>query len=215
MNRSDTFIVAKEGWGLLAALLILFGFFGMIDAGFFQFVAFVAFVCVGYIYRNPERIVPFYQAGSIVAVADGVVTAIDTADECRGHNTPCYKIELQSGYLDASLLRAPFGSRITSARLIRGNRLPLQNPLSVSLNEKALYQFTSEDGQVVACEHLLEQSPADLCMYASFDERMSQGARYGIMLKGNHTIYLPLQSRVAVKVGDRVRAGESLIGYFS
>lgn len=215
MNRSDTFIIAKEGWGYLAGALILFALFGLIDADFLQFLAFGAFVAVGYIYRNPERIVPYNQPGSIVSVADGIVTAIETVSECAGLEGPCFKIGIKSGCLDTSVLRAPFESCVTRAEVRRGSRLALVNPLAAMLNEKALLEFTSENGNSVVCEHFMEQNPADLSVYVSHENRIYQGARYGLMLKGNHTMYLPLESRVAVKVGDKLRAGESLIGYFS
>ena len=42
-----------------------------------------------------------------------------------------------------------------------------------------------------------------------------QAHRYGFMLNGLSSIYLPSNSRVGIKEGMTLKAGESLIGYFS
>jgi hypothetical protein len=44
---------------------------------------------------------------------------------------------------------------------------------------------------------------------------ISQNERYGYMLNGVSSIYLPSNSRVAIKEGMKLRAGESIIGFFS
>ncbi|MDX1296413.1 MAG: phosphatidylserine decarboxylase [Sulfurimonadaceae bacterium] len=215
MEQSDTFIIAKEGWKFLLGSIGAFILFILIDMSLLQFVAFGAIIAFVYIYRNPERIVPYYQDHSIVAVADGRVRSIETVDNCPMLDGPCYKVEIVSGMFDTSLLRAPFEATAATVELFRGTRLPVMQPLASSLNERAVVRFDDAQGESCIVEHMLDQSIDALSLNVRETHKLPQGGRYGLMVRGTHTLYLPTESRVAVKVGEEVRAGESLIGYFS
>ena len=199
----------------MVLLLGIFAFFTLIDAELFQLLSFALFIGAVYLYRNPERDVPYYQPNSIVAIADGTVTSIETVEAAENDNVPCYKVVIDSGYNDVALLRAPFESHIEHIDIRRGSRLSASKPLAAKLNEKAVIRFVDDAGNGVTAEHLLVQSVDAISLRAHIEQRLKQGGRYGLLLKGEHTLYLPARSRVAVKVGDNVRAGESLIGYFS
>jgi phosphatidylserine decarboxylase len=215
MEQSDTFIIAKEGWKFLLGSIGAFILFILIEMSLLQFVAFAATIAIVYIYRNPERIVPYYQEHSIVAVADGRVRSIETVDSCPMLEGPCYKVEIVSGMFDTSLLRMPFEATAVSAELRRGSRLSTLQPLAGTLNERAQLRFDDASGQSCVVEHMLDQSMDALSLHIHDGHKLPQGSRYGLMVRGTHTLYLPTESRVAVKVGEEVRAGESLIGYFS
>jgi phosphatidylserine decarboxylase len=215
MEQSDTFIVAKEAWKYLAAAAGAYVVFLMADLELFQFATFAGVLALLYIYRNPERIVPYYQESSIVSVADGRVVSIETVDDCPMIQGPCYRVDITSSTFDASLLRMPFEAVVRHLHLRRGSRLSIHKPLARKLNEKAVLFFEDEKGQQCVVEHILDKSIDALSLHARHEQRLPQGSRYGLMVKGNHTLYFPAESRVAVKVGDEVRAGETLLGYFS
>ena len=215
MEQSDTFIVAREAWKFLMAALAAYIVFLLTDLELLQFAAFAAAAVTIYIYRNPERIVPYYQNGSIVAFADGRVAAIETVDGCSAFEGPCYRVDIVSSAFDVSLLRAPFEAVVRRLKVRRGSRLSSHSALARKLNETALVQFEDEKGQRCAIEHMLDTSIDALSLHVHHEQRLMQGSRYGLLVRGRHSLYLPAASRVAVKVGDEVRAGQTLIGYFS
>lgn len=215
MEQSDTFIIAKEGWKFIGGAIGAFVLFILLNFDLLQFIAFVAAAVFVYIYRNPERITPYYQEHSIVSVADGRIRSIETVETCPFLEGPCYKVEIVSGMFDTALLRMPFEGVVRHVDLRRGSRLSSLRPLALKLNERALLYFEASNGQSCAVEHMLDQSIDSISLHAHHERKLPQGSRYGLMVRGTHTLYLPTQSRVAVKVGDEVRAGESLLGYFS
>ncbi len=213
--NSDTFIIARAGWSALGIAFAVFVLFSLMGAGFLQLLSFLAFLFIGFVYRNPERIVPYYQTGSIVSVADGTVTAIESIESCELCDEPCYKIEIASGFMDTSVLRVPFESDVSDVAITRGARLDLKNPLAKELNEKATLKFTGTSGEQMFVEHLIERNPAGIVITAHPEHKSAQGGRYGVMIKGVTTIYLPANCRISLHVGDTVSAGETLMGYFS
>ncbi len=44
---------------------------------------------------------------------------------------------------------------------------------------------------------------------------LKSAQRFGLLVEGDIELYLPLDSRVKVAVGDEVKSGESVLGYFA
>ncbi|WP_345974974.1 phosphatidylserine decarboxylase [Sulfurimonas sp. HSL3-7] len=212
MNYNDTFIIAKDGFKCIAASAALMLFFMAIDADLFSFLSGVLLLVTIWTFRNPERTIPHFQQDSIVSVADGVIRSIETIEDAKGESS--YKIVIKSGFLDASVLRVPFSCEVSEAELLYGARLNSLTPLSDSLNEQCRIVFGRGKKQVRVM-HKLQISSVGIKNHLSEKSRAVQGARYGLMVNGKTTLILPVNSRVAVKVGAKVRAGETLIGFFS
>jgi len=210
--RRDTFIIAKDGWKCIAASGALLLFMLMIDGDLFTFLAAILFLLTVWVYRNPERALPYTQEKSIVSVCDGTVKSIETSEDEEGNAH--YNITVKSSFLDTSILRVPFNAKVKERSLVSGARLSATSPLATRLNEKSLVVFGEGEEQVVVM-HTLELASVGIKNRLQVSQQVLQGERYGLMVKGETMIALPPESRVAIKVGDKVRAGETLIGYFS
>lgn len=215
MKTADTFIIATPAWRFIAVFAVMFIVLEMIDAEFLAFISFVAMVAVAVVYRNPERITPFFQDNSIVSVCDGAVVTIESVASSPLGDAPCHKVVIESGYLDASILRVPFDSAVSNVLCKHGTRLSRHSANFSLLNEKAVLRFTDENENSLYVEHQVELSFDGLHIGIKHEEGLIQGSRYGTLVKGITTLYLPASSRLAINRGTRVRAGETLIGYFA
>lgn len=210
--RNDTFIIAKDGLRCIAATAALALFMMIIDADLLTFAASVLFLLTLWVYRNPERVLPHAQEKSIVSVCDGTVKSIETVEDEEGNVR--YNITVKSNFLDTSILRVPFACTVQESTVVSGARLSGTSPLAERLNEKSLVLFGKGEDQVVVV-HTLQLASVGIKNYLQEEHQVFQGARYGLMVKGETMIALPPESRVAIKIGQKVRAGETLIGYFS
>lgn len=215
MPKNNTFIIADEGWKYLLGFAIAYLFFALIDADLLQLLTIIAFIMTLYLYRNPEREVPHYQRGSIVSPVDGKVTAIESLDACPGIEGACHKVTIRSGCLDASLLRVPFDATVEKLEHRHGARLGSSKVGAKALNEKATLYLSDAAGHKLEIEHLLEQSPDPISLRIAQERNVVQGRRYGSIMKGTHTLYLPESIGLSIKRGDKLLAGETLLGYFS
>jgi phosphatidylserine decarboxylase len=212
MINNDTFIIAKDGFRCIAATFALMLFFMVIDADVFAFLSFVLFLLTLWAYRNPERVTPYLQEDSIVSVADGVIKSIETVED--GDGISSFKIVIRTGFLDASILRVPFTCKVKETKNLYGSRLSSSTPLFKKLNEQSHIVFGTDKKQV-RVSHNLQLASVGIKNRLIEKTPVVQGMRYGLMVKGHTTVTLPGNSRVAVKVGQSVRAGETLIGFFS
>ncbi len=212
MTTNNTFIIAKEGFKCIGATAALMLFLMAIDAEFLAFLAFVTLMVALWVYRNPERNIPYLQHDSIVSVADGVVKSIETVEVDEGIDR--YKVVIKTGFFDAAILRVPFGCEVQETETVYGASLSSGSPLAKKLNEHSRILFGKGE-KTVSVTHTLYSASVGIKNRIQPDQPLVQGMRYGMMVRGETTVVLPANSRIAVHVGDKVRAGETLLGFFS
>lgn len=211
--KNNLLPIAKEGWSYLAGALLLMLVFMLLHLEFLQFFAFLATLFFIFVFRNPERQSMLYQEDSAVSPVDGMVISIEELDNEENY---AYKIEIDSSYLNVSLLRVPFTSMIEHVELHRGARLSHMTTLSKSLNENAKLIFSDKNsGNKVKITHTLKQSFKGIDLDVVNLQNLQQGSRYGLMINGITTLYLPHNFRLNISLGAELIASESLLGYFT
>ena len=211
-TRSDTTIISRYGWDILVplatlTLLLLLS----IGLTILTFILLVLFSFILYMHRNPERISNYAQGGSILSPVDGRVRTIASIDRSPIDGKPGFEIVVESAYLDTAVLRAPINSKMRIDKLQRGSMLSLHSS-HCNLNETAEIRFSSKMGDILV-RHVLGSWARPLRF--TVEGNIQQMQRYGFMLNGTSSVFLPSNSRVAIKEGMFLSAGESVIGFFS
>ena len=209
--KNNLLPIAKEGLNYIFYSIGFFLIFGFLDFDFLQFFSFLAIIFFIFVFRNPERDMPSFQDASVVAPSDGVISSIqELKDDEYG-----YKIEIDGGFFDVSLLRVPLVSTLEKVEVLRGARISKFSTLHVDINENATLVFKDKNENTLKVTHRLKQSFKPLDIEIIKSQNLNQGARYGVMVNGITTLYLPKNFRLNISVGTEVRASETLIGYFT
>ncbi len=210
--RSNLFPVAKEGMPYIlfsAGLLLLCVIF---DLDIFTFLFFLSTLFFVYIFRNPERKLINHEKGNLLSPVDGKLLLVE---ELVDNDEYTFKIEIQSSYQDISLLRVPFNAQISSIHHYKGPRLSKYSNLFSSLNEYVEIVFSDVENNSLKVSHRLTQSFKSLDVDLLFAQNVLQTSRYGVMVSGVTTLYLPKNFRLNARIGEGLSAGQSLMGYFS
>ncbi len=210
--RTDTFIISRQGWDVIAPLGIL-TLLLLLSIGFelSTFILLLALTFILYIHRNPERIATFAQDGSILSCIDGRVKDIISIEKSPIDGKPGFEVVLESGYFDVAVLCAPINAIMSIEKLQRGAMLAPTSSV-FELNETGDVRFSSSVGDVLV-RHTLDSWTRPLRF--AIEGEIAQNQRYGFMLSGKTSIFLPSNSRVAIKEGMSLKAGESVVGFFS
>ncbi|MDY0232977.1 MAG: phosphatidylserine decarboxylase [Sulfurimonas sp.] len=203
--------IAKEGFNRIGIAFLAFIFFSIFDFNFLGFLSFIAVLALIFIYRNPERMSPILEVKSVVSPVDGTVISIEELE----NSEYAYKIEIDSNYFDVSLLRSPLSATVKSIELKRGARLSKDSPLAKELNERVEIVYEDSFENSIKIKHMLKQSFDRIKVDLNTKQNTIQGARYGLMINGITTIYLPQNFRVNLSIGQEVSSSQSLVGYFS
>jgi len=211
MMNNNLLPLAKEGWKYTGYSLLAFIIFAILDLEPLEYLSFVVVIFFIYLFRNPERVVQHLDSGSLLSPVDGFVLSIENVKDSQY----AYKVEIQSSYSDVSILRTPFDSTLVSSKIYTGSKLSNYSPLSKKINSKAELLFEDENSNKIRVVHTLKQSFNELKVDAVVSQKLTKGLRYGSMINGTTTLYIPSNFRLSVNVGNRVEGSQTLVGYFS
>ncbi|MDF1883585.1 phosphatidylserine decarboxylase [Sulfurimonas sp. SAG-AH-194-C21] len=209
--KTNLLPLAKEGISYFLYSLTFLVLFLFLDFDFLAFVTFLITLFIGYSFRNPERELSLFEPASFLSPVDGVMESIE---ELSNHEY-AYKIEIQSFCRDVAILRVPANATVSNVVQKNGTRVARDSKLFRTLNENVELSFTTKEENTFKIIHNLAQSFTPLFVELQNKQKVFQTARYGLMLNGKTTVYLPQNFRVNISIGSELKASESLIGYFS
>ncbi len=166
-------------------------------------------------FRDPERTTPQGDL-LVVAPADGVVKDIEDVDEPTFLGGKASRIGIFLSPLDVHVNRMPMACKVVQVTYSKGKMLPAFDPLAVTQNESAAVCLEVLDGRARMVVRQVTGAVARriVCPVRPGD-RFRAGERYGMIKLGSRTeVWVPKSTPVRwqVKVGDRVRAGETVLG---
>lgn len=203
--------ISKDGLPKIVYTLVFLLVTLALDLDILGFLSFVVLLGLIYIYRNPEREAVALGNNSVVSPVDGQVISIETLENAEY----AYKIEIDSKLSNVAVLRAPMNAKVDDIKTLHGAKLSNTSTLFRKINEQSQITFKDENSNKMMVEHLSKMSFEDVIIDLYEDQSLVQSNRYGLVLNGITTLYLPHNFRVSVSVGNEVVASETLVGYFS
>jgi len=208
--NNDLFILHRHSFSYLGYSFIAFIVLLILDLEILAFFVLVFFLFSAFVFRNPEKALNNFEENALLSLVDGTVTKIEELEDSEYG----YKLDITSSYMDVSILRAPFDAKVKSFDLTRGARLSNNAKNFSAINENAVLVLENKSGQNIKVVHRLTQSFAPLFIDTTNGSSLSKTSRYGVMLCGVTSIYIPKSFKLNVNVTDKVSASETLLGYF-
>jgi phosphatidylserine decarboxylase len=164
-------------------------------------------------FRDPQR---HAIAGedAVVAGADGRICDINSAPiPGSGEQTLYNRISVFMSPLDVHVNRAPVSGDVTALTYAKGEFRAAFRDAASEHNERNLIRIKDDSGRdhalIQVAGYLARRIVCDLRL----DQRLERGQRVGLIMFGSRVDhFLPRHYRVAVRIGDYVRAGETVIG---
>jgi len=208
--KNNLLPISNNGFKYILYTFLASLFFEILDLETLSFFSFVMIFVVVYFFRNPERELTIFDSGSVVSPVDGELISIDEIIDDKY----AYKVLVHSNYTDVGVLRVPFDALVESISVENGARLSSRAKISSEINAKMEIVFSQGKLNRVKVKHVLTRSIASLIMKMSKGQSLRQSTRYGFMLNGFTEIYIPKNFRLSVNTGDKLKASESLLGFF-
>jgi phosphatidylserine decarboxylase len=160
-------------------------------------------------FRDPDRVVPD-AAGALVSPADGKVTAISPANS---DGSPRVRISIFLNVFDVHVNRSPTSGIIRAVQYQKGKFVNAMHAASAEQNEQNVVTVEGEGGTVI-----FKQIAGLLARRIVFDkkvgDRVERGERIGLIKFGSRVdVLLDPSAAIAVKVGDRVKGGSSVLAH--
>lgn len=167
---------------------------------------------MAYFFRDPERIGPG-EPDVIVSPADGRVTRVSPVIPEANDSPNVVSIFLSP--LDVHVNRAPIAGKITDITFTSGRFLMATKEAASLVNEQNALTLEGKDATLV-CKQIAGVLARRIVCWKKVGDDVARGERFGMIKFSSRTdLILPHNVSISVKVGDKVRGGESIIGRLS
>jgi phosphatidylserine decarboxylase len=207
-NSTTTQIIAKEGWKYI--LFFFFLFLLSIYIEFLPWVFLVLFIFSVFIFRNPERLPNEDDEFALLAPSDGKVTSIE---KIQLEGKEYIRVQIDKSIFNVSLLRSPTKLSILNTKRRHGLFLPTSSKLSKKLAESVTLRCKSELSPliIVISAGILARK---IDLFKTIGP-LKPASRFGLLVEGVVELYISVETRIKVSIGDEVKAGQSVLGYFA
>ncbi len=201
-------ILAKEGWPFIAGTLILAILVSA--AGLWSLPFWLVFIFCVQFFRDPARVI----AGgpkSVVAPADGRIVVVEEADDPY-LNRRALKISVFMNVFNVHSNRSPIKSTVQQKWYKPGSFLNASLDKASLENERCALHLKTDDGRDITCVQIAGLVARRILNYADAGTLLEAGQRYGFIRFGSRVdLYLPLDTRVKVVIGEKVFASSSVL----
>lgn len=209
------FKVAREGLStifLLGALGWLLSLLGLkqLSIIFFFLTLFTLFF-----FRNPDRNTT-ENDDAVISPADGKIIDISNQTEKDYLDRECLRISIFLSILDCHINRFPVSGEVLGTKYHKGKFVMAFNKHSSELNERLSTFIKSKSGVKLVVVQIAGFLARRIVSDAKLSSEFSQGEKFGMIKFGSRVdLYIPEESKVNVTLGQKVRAGETILAWLN
>ena len=190
----------------IGAILVVFGLYWLAA------VCGILLLYVLFFFRAPVPTQPD-DPKAIVAPAHGRVTDIVECDEPSFIKGPARRVGIFLSIFDIHVQACPADAAIKWAEYRPGRFLDARDAGCSAQNECQWLGFETRDGFRYTVKLIAGLIARRIVLWRPKDEPLRRGDRISLIRFGSRVeIFLPKNTELLVKVGDRVRGGESIVG---
>jgi phosphatidylserine decarboxylase len=205
-------ILAKEGWPFIAGSFVLA--VAASFAGLWSLPVWAIFIFCLQFFRDPARVI----AGgpkSVLAPADGRIVVVEEADDPYLKRR-ALKVSVFMNVFNVHSNRSPIKSTVQQKWYKPGSFLNAALDKASLENERCALHLKLADGRDITCVQIAGLVARRILNYVDAGVALEAGQRYGFIRFGSRVdLYLPLDSKVKVVIGEKVSASSSILAELS
>lgn len=204
----------------LVAVVFLAGFSAFVFPKSFGLAAvlcalgFVFFAFVLWFFRDPSPMVP-PDPTLIVSPAHGTVDVIDETTENEVMGGRCRRVSIFLSVFNVHVQQSPVEGTVVYQKHTPGLFLNALKTESAAHNENVLLGIdaTRSPGERIGVRLITGLIARRIIPWTRLGDQIAKGERISLIQFGSRVnVYLPLQSEIRVKLGDKVFGGQTVVG---
>jgi len=213
--------IHREGHTVLFILLIvLFGLNWLVFSYYPEsplvqnsaiLVSVIFYLLILQFFRNPVfDITP--NTKHVLAPADGKVVVIEETEETEYFKARKKQISIFMSPVNVHVNRAPVSGIISFFKYHPGKYLVAWHPKSSTENERTTVAVRMQNGAEVVFRQIAGALARRIKWYIHEGQKIEQGQEFGFIKFGSRVdIFLPLDAKVTVKIGEITKGGRTII----
>ena len=170
---------------------------------------------VAFFFRDPDR-TALADDRLVLAPADGrVVTVEENMQKEPFLSAPATRIGIFMSPLDVHVNRVPVTGKVISVQYQPGKFRPAFAARAAEVNEQNVVTIEDAQGRRIVLVQVAGMLARRIVCALKGGDRVHRGHRYGMIMLGSRVdLYCPTEVTLRVQVGQRVKAGETVIGVY-
>ncbi|PKY11448.1 phosphatidylserine decarboxylase [Acidithiobacillus marinus] len=203
-------ILAREGWPFLLLFLAIAIVLQIFLTGWwlvFAALFYLLFLFSLQFFRDPRRPLPDLSSQSVLCPADGRVIAIEQVEDPY-LSRPALKVSIFMNVFDVHVNRMPVSGLVQNVWYFPGRFFNAALDKASLENERNALWIKTPDGQDVTVVQVAGLVARRIVCHVRKGNDVGIGQRFGFIRFGSRVdTYLPLDTQVQVRIGERVRSG--------
>ncbi|MCL4470372.1 MAG: phosphatidylserine decarboxylase [Gammaproteobacteria bacterium] len=203
-------IIAREGWPFLAVAAAVSLAATFLAGWLWALPLWVISLFVLQFFRDPPRQAP-ERPNQVIAPADGRVIAVERTQDPY-LNREAQKVSIFMNVFNVHSNRSPVDGVVEEIWYTPGKFINADFDKASTENERNALWIRTEGGWDVTCVQVAGLIARRILCYTKPGDWLERGQRYGFIRFGSRLdVYLPLPAQIRVAIGDKVRAGETVL----
>jgi len=202
--------LAPEGAPLIGLLTVLSFCSAILDWWPVTLLSLVALWFSVHFFRDPERVIP-QERDIAVSPADGRIVRIETrVDPMDGETKQCISVFMN--VFNVHVNRSPVSGTVTGIRYLPGKYFNAAWDKASTDNEQCIWQMRDEEGASWTFVQIAGLVARRIVPHAEQGDGLKRGQRFGMIRFGSRVdVYLPADYTPAVRIGNDVFAGQTIL----
>ncbi len=205
--------IAKEGYPFIAFSAFVTLIVAVLGYDLLALPALAITTFVICFFRDPERIGPISE-DALISPADGKVILIEKIIDDQYLLGQVYKISIFMNVFNVHVNRVPVGGTVEKILYTPGKFYSADSDRGALHNEHCATILRSTRGHRMAFVQVAGLIARRIVCWLEVDDQVRRGQRFGLIRFGSRVdLYIPTQTQLEIAIGQKVRAGETVLGY--
>ena len=211
-QNHTAFPIAKAGYPFIYASAFSAAVFALLGIKFFALLLLVATFFICFFFRDPDRVIPIAE-GAVVSPADGKIIVSTRLENSPYYEGPCTKISIFMTVFNVHVNRMVTAGKVTDIVYYPGKFYSADKSKASLENENNAVFLESDSGKSVCVVQIAGLIARRIICFVQNGDELKRGQRFGLICFGSRLdVYLPEDFNTEVSVGDKVKAGASILG---
>ncbi len=208
-------IIAQEGYPFIVFCLIITALLAFLGIAWLTILSALFTVFIVSFFRNPERF--FDQEDKVViSPADGKIIKIENVEVSGNISGSFKKISIFMNVFNVHVNRSPYDGRIEAINYHEGKFFSANLDKASEDNERNEIMLITDDGRRIWFVQIAGLIARRIVCWVNAGMNLKKGERFGIICFGSRVdVYLPPDTTIKVKLNDKVKAGQTALGYLA
>ena len=163
-------------------------------------------------FRVPKRTCE-YEEMDIMCPADGKIVVIEEVEETEYFKDKRIQISIFMSPMNVHANYNPISGIVKYVKYHKGLFLVAWHPKSSTDNERSTFVIEHKSGQEVLFRQIAGAVARRICYYINPGDKVETGGEYGFIKFGSRIdVFLPIGTKIEVKIGDVVKAKLTKLG---